>query len=89
MASALRGLARSRQVSSEQGRTALLLFARMPLERVLVAPLLARVWELRDRFSAYDACYVALAERIGGPVITTDERMAATARGLGVPVVVV
>jgi predicted nucleic acid-binding protein len=27
--------------------------------------LLARIWQLRDRFSAYDAAYVALAEKLG------------------------
>ncbi len=41
-----------------------------------------RAWELRDRCSAYDACYVALAELLGAALLTTDTRLAGAARGL-------
>lgn len=33
-------------------------------------------WELRDNFSFYDALYVALAARLGIPLITGDKRLA-------------
>ncbi len=46
------------------------------------ATLRHRAWELRDRCSAYDACYVALAETLGATLITTDARLARAARGL-------
>ncbi len=39
-------------------------------------PLLARVWELRYNLSAYDAIYVALAERLDAPLFTCDRRLA-------------
>jgi len=39
--------------------------------------LLARVWQLRHNFSAYDAAYVGLAEKLGAPLITRDGRLAA------------
>ena len=39
----------------------------------LLAP---RVWELRDNLSAYDASYVALAEALQIPLVTTDARLA-------------
>lgn len=41
--------------------------------------LLPRIWDLRDNFSAYDAAYVALAEGLDIPLITTDRRLARAA----------
>ena len=34
-----------------------------------------RVWELRANVTAYDAWYVALAETLGAPLATLDERL--------------
>lgn len=47
------------------------------LARYPVVGLLGRVWELRDNLSAYDACYVALAESLGCSLLTADARLAA------------
>ena len=33
---------------------------------------LSRVWDLRKNFTAYDATYLALAENLNAPLITTD-----------------
>ena len=38
--------------------------------------LLPRIWQLRRNFSACDAAYIALAEKLGAPVITRDRRLA-------------
>lgn len=35
-------------------------------------PLLQRVWTLRENLTAYDAFYVALAEALEAPLITSD-----------------
>lgn len=34
-----------------------------------------RVWELRHNVTSYDAWYVALAERLGCPLVTLDLRL--------------
>jgi predicted nucleic acid-binding protein len=33
------------------------------------------VWELRANLTAYDAAYVALAEALGAPLITSDAHL--------------
>lgn len=48
----------------------------MRVELVPYAPLAERVWELRDSVTAYDACYIALAEGLDAPLATTDRRLA-------------
>jgi predicted nucleic acid-binding protein len=55
---------------------ALLDLADLDIERVAHTNLLPRVWQLRDNYTAYDACYVALAELFRAPLLTYDARMA-------------
>jgi predicted nucleic acid-binding protein len=38
--------------------------------------LLRRAWQLRDNFTAHDACYVALAEALDCTLLTADTRLA-------------
>lgn len=37
---------------------------------------LRRIWELRHNLSAYEAAYVALAEKLHSPLVTRDRRLA-------------
>lgn len=74
--SALRGLARPNPALRAAVPAALRHLAGFPLRRMPLAPLLPRIWELRDNVTAYDAAYVTLAERLGGPLITCDGKLA-------------
>jgi predicted nucleic acid-binding protein len=48
----------------------------VPLARFPTRRLVHRAFELRANVTAYDACYVALAEALGWPLCTTDRRLA-------------
>lgn len=48
----------------------------LDLEVYPTGPLLRRAWQLRNNITAYDACYVALAEVLGCPLLTADARLA-------------
>jgi predicted nucleic acid-binding protein len=49
----------------------------LQFERVPTLRLMQRAFELRANVGAYDACYVALAERLDCELITADGRLAA------------
>ena len=46
-----------------------------PITVYPTGPLLRRVWELRPNVTAYDSCYVALAEALGVQLLTADRRL--------------
>ncbi len=78
--SALRGMARRNPGVEQVVPSALAHLAGFPIRRMPLPPLLERMWELRHNITAYDAAYVALAERLGAVLITCDARLA-TASG--------
>ncbi|MEZ5095665.1 MAG: type II toxin-antitoxin system VapC family toxin [Nocardioides sp.] len=53
-------------------------YLRLPIVRYPAEPLLPRVWELRGRFTAYDATFVALAQALDCRLVTCDRRLRAT-----------
>ncbi len=69
---ALRRMVRTREVSIERAEEALADLSDLDLRRHPHVDLLARVWELRDNLTSYDAVYVALAEAIASPLVTCD-----------------
>jgi predicted nucleic acid-binding protein len=68
-----------RQAEPARCREALDDLARVRLFRHPHNVLLPRVWELRNNLTAYDAAYVALAEMLSAPLLTRDQRLAASA----------
>lgn len=76
VASVLRRSVLAGTISLQRARQALQDLQDLALERVAHTTLLPRVWELRDNFTAYDACYIALAELFGAPLLTFDAKMA-------------
>lgn len=75
VASILRRAVRARRLDQRRSGQALEDLLALPLTRVSHGPLLARVWELRDNLTAYDAAYVALAEAAGCSLLTADRRL--------------
>jgi predicted nucleic acid-binding protein len=78
--SALRGIARVNPRVARAVPAALRHLAGFPIRRMPLVPLLDRMWQLRSNVTPYDAAYIALAERLGGPLITCDAKLAGASR---------
>ena len=65
------------QIAEERARQALDDLRDLDLSRYPHDVLLGRIWELRQNASAYDAAYLALAEALGAPLLTSDARLGA------------
>lgn len=78
--SALRGLVRGRKLTVDRARDAWTDFAALRLVRYPMQGLADAVWSLRHRMTAYDANFVALAETLRCPLVTSDSKLARTAR---------
>ena len=73
---ALRRHARRGQITSDQAGRAIANLRRFPMARYGHEILLDRIWELRHNLTAYDACYVALAEALDATLVTCDGSLA-------------
>jgi predicted nucleic acid-binding protein len=73
--SVLRRFSLRGELSQERARLALGRLSTMRLTRYPHTALLSRLWELRDNVTIYDAAYIALAETLGTPLVTTDARL--------------
>ncbi len=63
-------------LTEQRFSTAIAHLQQLDFERVPTLRLMPRAFELRANISAYDACYVALAEYSNGELITCDARLA-------------
>ena len=76
VAHAVRRCALHGDIEERQGHHALADLAVMSIERHGHEPLLERIWQLRHNLTAYDAAYLALAEKLGAPLLTRDAALA-------------
>lgn len=73
----LRRLVRGGTLSPKRAEEAIEDLAALRITRYAPVPLLQRIWRHRQNLSAYDAAYVALAEKLRAPLVTRDQRIAA------------
>jgi predicted nucleic acid-binding protein len=72
LAAGLRRMIRVGDLDVSRATAGLAIYLNLPLVRHGHRGLVTRVLELGDNFSAHDAAYVALCERLGGTLITGD-----------------
>ena len=75
VAAGIRRRLSNRTVSESRARRALDDFRDLRMVRYPHTVLLERVWQLRRNLAPADATYVALAEALDAPLVTTDERL--------------
>jgi predicted nucleic acid-binding protein len=73
--SAIRRLAAGRRIPPDRINRFLEGLMDLPAERYSHTLLIARIWELRHNFTAYDAAYIALAEAMDAVLYTCDEKL--------------
>jgi len=80
IASGVRRLVKEESLAAGEGWEALVRWQRFSVSRYPVAGLFDRIWELRDNVSAYDVCYVALAEALECTLVTADGKLSRAPR---------
>jgi predicted nucleic acid-binding protein len=77
--SVMRGLALGGKITGQLASRAVDRITRLGIDTVPVDDLLARMWQVKANISAYNAAYVALAERRSLTLVTADSRLARAA----------
>lgn len=71
----LRGRYLAGENSAEQVAAVAAELPAIAFRKLELAPLLGRIWELKDNLTPDDAAYVAVAELLGAPLVTADLRL--------------
>lgn len=79
----LRRLARQGVVSVRRANEAVRDLLDLRITRYAHTLLIPQIWQLRHNFSAHDAAYIVLAERLGAPLITRDGQLASASGHTG------
>src|SRR5437868_15393948 len=72
----LRRLARQGVVPARRAGEAVQDLLDLRMTRYPHTVLVPQIWQLRHNFSAYDAAYIVLAEKLGAALITRDSQLA-------------
>ncbi len=70
-------LVRERTVEVSRAEQAIVDLVNLPITRYPHFVFLPRLWQLRHNLTAYDAVYIALAERLNATLVTRDARLSA------------
>jgi predicted nucleic acid-binding protein len=76
MLQVLRRYVLRREISQARARQSLGDILDLRIVRYPVVPFVERMWALRSNLTAFDAAYVALAEALDAPLVTSDEKLA-------------
>jgi len=77
--SVMRGLALGGKITNETAARAVGRISRLGVDTVPIDDLLTQMWQVKANISAYDAPYVALAERRALTLVTADGELARAA----------
>jgi predicted nucleic acid-binding protein len=72
----LRRLERAEEITTPEANASHDDLMQLEIELFSFEPFSDRIWELRHTVTSYDAWYVAVAEALGFPLATLDERLA-------------
>ena len=78
----LKRMTTERRLSRQEADQLALTLRQAPIEYLPTWPYAQQMWQWRHNLSAYDAVYVALANDLRAPLVTTDSRLAKAAADL-------
>ena len=73
---AIRRAVLRRLIGEHEGLVAVAAFHDLPIRRWVIKPLLQRAYQLRGTHAVADGVYIALAEGLAAPLVTSDRRLA-------------